>query len=293
MSVIVNCKSKDFSYVQRNSLTVSYFDDIRSYPVLSSREERKLLERTKSNNPVIATKARQRLIECNQRFVASVAKHWQNGDNLMDLINEGNIGLMHAIDNFDLNKKHRLITYAVWWIRKYINEYVIFKEKAIVPAGALKLYTYVPKVRNNFYAENHRLPTFEETKEILKKKYNVSVPHDEDLEILSYAHIDDVYFEPNENALSNDNVMFENVTSSNNIEEETDRADLCKSVRNLLQYLTDREKKIIKLFYGIDCHERGLVSISEEMGLSVERIRQIINSSLKKMHKKANLINEY
>jgi RNA polymerase primary sigma factor len=292
MSFLVDCKSQNCGYWNRTDLTTAYFDDIKDYPVLSSNEERKLLERVKSNNPVISQNARKKLVECNQRFVVSVARRWQKGDNLMDIVNEANIGLLHAIDNYDLNKKQRFITYAVWWIRKYINDYIVFKEKPVVPANAIKLYTYVPKVRNKFFIKNHRYPTFDELKEILKNEYKVVVTHNEDLGVLSMASIDDTYFEPNEHALSEDTLAFENITSSNNIEENTDKSDVREIVKTLLNYLNEKEKKVVKLFYGIDCCETGLDTIGVDMDISKERVRQILNSSLKKMAKKHTLISK-
>lgn len=292
MSFLVDCKSQNCGYWNRTDLTTAYFDDIKDYPVLSSNEERKLLERVKSNNPIISENARKKLVECNQRFVVSVARRWQKGDNLMDIVNEANIGLLHAIDNYDINKKQRFITYAVWWIRKYINDYIVFKEKPIVPANAIKLYTYVPKVRNKFFTENHRYPTFDEIKDILKTEYKVVVTHNEDLEVLCMSSIDEAYFEPNEHSLNDETIAFENVTSSNNIEESTDKSDVREIVKTLLGYLTDKEKKVVKSFYGIDCCETGLDTIGVNMDISKERVRQILNSSLKKMAKKHTLISK-
>ena len=210
----------------------------------------------------------------------------------MDIVNEANIGLLHAIDNYDINKKQRFITYAVWWIRKYINDYIVFKEKPIVPANAIKLYTYVPKVRNKFFTENHRYPTFDEIKDILKTEYKVVVTHNEDLEVLCMSSIDEAYFEPNEHSLNDETIAFENVTSSNNIEESTDKSDVREIVKTLLGYLTDKEKKVVKSFYGIDCCETGLDTIGVNMDISKERVRQILNSSLKKMAKKHTLISK-
>ena len=290
MGFLVDCKSQNCGYWNRTDLTTAYFDDIKDYPVLSSNEERKLLERVKSKNPVISSAARKKLVECNQRFVVSVARRWQKGDNLMDIVNEANIGLLHAIDNYDLNKKQRFITYAVWWIRKYINNYIVFKDKPVTPANAIKLYTYVPKVRNKFYSENHRYPTFEETKEILKSEYNVVVSHIEDLEILTMTSVDDPYFEPNDHYQSDDMVDFEAKTSSNNIDDNIDKQDKSKMVECLLKYLNEKEKNVVKAYYGIDCHETSLDTISLDMDVSKERVRQILNSSLKKMQKKSSLI---
>lgn len=290
MGFLIDCKSQDCGYWKRTDLTNAYFDDIKGYPMLSSNEERKLLKRAKSKNKLISTEARKKLIECNQRFIVSVARRWQRGDNLMDIVNEANIGLMHAIDNYDINKKERFLTYAVWWIRKYINDYIIYKEKPVVPPSAIKIHTYVPKVRNKFFIENNRYPTFEEIKEILKKDYNVIVRHNEDLETLSMSYIDDSYYEPKEHVFNDNTMDYEKVTSSNNIDEDNEKSDIKKVVGLLLNSLNERERNIIKLFYGIGCYEKGLDAIGDEMNLSTERVRQIIKSSLKKLGKKSKLI---
>lgn len=290
MSFLVDCKSQNCGYWNRTDLTTAYFDDIKDFPILSSNEERKLLERVKSKNPVISSNARKRLVECNQRFVVSVARRWQKGDNLMDIVNEANIGLLHAIDNYDLTKKQRFITYAVWWIRKYINDYLVFKEKPVTPANAIKLYTYVPKVRNKFFNENHRYPTFEEIKEILSKEYNVTVTHNEDLEVMTMTSVDEPYFEPNEHSQSEDMIAFDSVTSSNNIDDDVEKKDRSEMIRCLMGYLNEREKNVVKSFYGIGCPEKTLDSIGDEMDLSKERVRQLLKSSLKKMSKNRNLI---
>lgn len=294
MGFIVDCKSQTCGYWNRTSLITAYFDDIKDYPILSRNEERKLLEKVKSDNPLISSNAKKRLVECNQRFVASIARRWQKGDNLMDVINEANMGLIHAIDNYDLNKNQRLITYAVWWIRKCINEYIVLKEKPIVPANAIKLCTYVPKVRNKFFNENHRYPTIDEIKIILKDEYKVSVSHNEDLEALTMSSIDDAYieFDNRDNVVSENVIAFDNATSSNNVEEDSDKSDVKDIVRRLLDYLNDKEKIVVKSYYGIDCCESGLDTIGINMGISRERARQILNSSLKKLTKKCKLISK-
>ena len=289
MGYFIDCKSQECRYWNRDDLTTAYFDEIKDYPLLSSNEERKLLERVKSSNPAISQKARQKLVECNQRFVASVARRWQNGDNLMDIINEANIGLLYAIDHYDLSKKQRFITYAVWWIRKYINDYIVFNNKPVVPPNAIKLYTYVPKARNKFYAEHQRMPTFDEMKEILRREHNVIVTHPEDLLVTSMSSIDDAYFEPNEHVMSESTIAYENATSSNNVEDEMGKSDTKVMVKSLIGCLNEREKYIVKHFYGIDCCETGLDNIGDKLHLSRERVRQLLNGALKKMSKKANI----
>ncbi len=290
MGFLVDCKSQNCGYWNRTDLTSAYFSDINSFPVLSTDEERKLLEKAKSKNKAVSIAARKKLVECNQRFVVSVARRWQKGDNLLDIVNEANIGLLHAIDNYDLDRKQKFITYAVWWIRKYINNYVIFKEKPVVPANALKLYTYVPKARNKFFIENYRYPTLDELKDVLLSEYNVVVAHDEDLANMTMTSVDESYFEPNDYPQSDNVTDFDIATSTNNIDDDVEKKDYAEIVRCLMKYLNDKEKMVVKSFYGIGCQEQTLDTIGDKMEISKERVRQLLNSSLKKMQQKANLI---
>ena len=283
MAFLIDCKSQDCGFWNRTELTNAYFDDIKGYPILTSDEERKLLKKAKSKNPVISSEARKKLVECNQRFIVSVARRWQKGDNLMDIVNEANIGLLMAIDNYDLSKKQRFLTYAVWWVRKYINEYVIFNEKALVPSNAVKLYTYVPKARNRFFVENDRYPTAHELKDFLKKEYNISVKHASDLETVTMSSIDDSYFEPKEHSLSEDTLAYESITSTNNVEEDNVKSDNKNMVETLLKLLGERDSEIVREYYGIGCDEKHIESIARSRNITTERVRQIIKSSLKKM----------
>ena len=132
-----------------------YFTDVRRYPILNEKEEHELLYKVQQG----ATKeereaAKKRLVECNLKFVISIAKKLGNQENFSDLVSEGNIGLMDAIDKFDISKKCKLITYAVSWIVAYINKYQIQHSKTVVPPNALRLHNYVRNVTREFFIEN-------------------------------------------------------------------------------------------------------------------------------------------
>ena len=290
MSMIFSCKQNDCKYIQRSELTKAYIDDIKKFPVLSGNEELKLLKRAKSDNPVIAQAAKNKLVECNQRFVLSIAKRWQRGDNLLDIVNEGNIGLLQAIDHYDIEKKQRFITYAVYWIRKSINDYIILKDKPVVPANAVKIHTYLPKIKNSFFLEHQRYPTFEEIKKLLKEKYNVMVKYSQDLEALSLCYIDDAYFESRDTSLNSNIYLYDEITSTNNVKEDTDETDRKKMVEALLSILTPREKEVVCKYYGIGCFEMGLDTLCTDMRMSRERARQILKSAMLKMKKHKNFI---
>lgn len=284
MSVIINCKSENTQYWNRNELTVAYFDDIKKYPVLTVEEERRLLEQYKNGNKIESQKALHKLVECNQRFVVSVARRWSTQDNLMDVVNEANIGLIKAINCFDLDKKQRLITYAVFWIRKYITNYVSTTAKMVKPINAHKVFTYVNKIVNRFFAENGRTPYPEEIQEILKEEYNITLSNKEDVIQYTVASIDAKFNGDEEDSQTMaETGDFAMATASNEINNDIETMSTKHLVSSILSILKPRECDIIKRYYGIDCDAQTLDDISKIHDLTRERCRQIVNEVIEKL----------
>jgi RNA polymerase sigma factor (sigma-70 family) len=183
--MIVDCKKQDNFHINRTTAVELYFKEIRKYPVLSPDEQRELLIKAKDGDMC----ARDKLVKCNQLFVASIAKKYQTDGNFLDIVNEGNIGLLIAIDKFDLSKGNGFLTYAVGWVRKKINEYNASVVKMVKTKNATKLYTYVRKIRNEFFVTNERYPTTDEIRDILRERYDVHVKDKSDLEVLEVREL--------------------------------------------------------------------------------------------------------
>lgn len=289
--MIVNCKSQNTPYIQRDDMVAIYCNDIRKFPILSISEQRKLLENTKSKNEIVRKKAIEQLVNCNQRFVMSAAKKATNGTDLLDLINEGNIGLMIAIEKFDLSKNVGFITYAAFWVQKFINEYLAGYRNMVIPANAQKLRTVVSKARNEFFKTEERMPTLTELQDILKEKYNFNVSQLEDLEAYQLVSIEDSANDEEDNVY-NENLSYVKVTASNNITNDVEISDYKLMVEKLLNKLNDRDRTIITKAFGIGCIEQTWESIAYDVDLSKERIRQKIGeilNKLKKMSKNYNI----
>lgn len=280
MGFIIDCKSPITNYWNRTDTTMAYFDEIRKYDILTVDEERKLLELIKNGSKSESEKARERLINCNQRFVASIARRFSTSSNLLDLINEANVGLITAIDKFDLSYKGRFLTYAVFWMRKYMNDYIILKERIIQPINAHKIYAYANKARERFFIEHNRYPNESELQEYLLNKYGIEVANKDDLSQYSMLSIDSS-ISTNENDESEENVGdFAIATSVNNVLDDIERMDNRNIVNFLLKRLPERSQEIMRRYYGIDRKEECINNISIDMKLSRERIRQIIGESL-------------
>lgn len=284
MSVIVNCKSENSQYWNRNELTLSFFDDIKKYNLLTADQERKLLNLYKNGSKAEKERALHKLVESNQRFVVSVARRWSTQENLMDIVQEANVGLIKAIECFDLEKKERLITYAIFWMRKYITKYICTTSKIVKPMNANKVFTYVNKITSSFFAEHGRNPYAEEIQEILKDKYNIVLANEEDILQYTVSSIDArVSSEDDEAQTMAETGAFAMATSTNNINTDIENLHTKQLVGMILSTLKPREQDIIQRYYGIDCEEETLERISEKHGLTRERCRQIVNEVIEKL----------
>lgn len=282
--MVFDCKTKA-QFIQRSDISTIYFNEIRKYPLLTVKEERNLLYAVKFGNRAESEEARERIIKCNQRFVISAAKKWQNGSNFMDIVNEGNIGLMTAIEKFDINKKQRFLTYAVFWIRKAINEYIINKEGMIRPKNANKIYTYANKARNSFFMRNERYPSLEELSEELVNKYNVRVYDKTDLLQFVMVTTDSTSNNDGDNEQGYSDVTdFEISTASNNTEDYIESEYTKSTAKLLLNCLTEKEKQVIKFSFGFEsCCEENFETIGYKMDIPTDDVKQLYTEALKKM----------
>lgn len=280
--MVVNCQKQDSFYIDRSSKAIElYFKEIRQYPILSASEQRELVEKAQHGDK----SARDRLVKCNQLFIASIARKYQTEGNFLDIVNEGNIGLLIAIDNFDLSKDNRFLTYAVHWIRKQINDYNANVARMFTTKNAVKLYTYARKVRDDFFIKNERYPTLEELKYELKARHNVCVKDKYDLEKFELNTINEGA-KPNEADDGEFSFManYYAKSSVNNINEQIDKEDVCKKVGVLLAGIDEHAREIVKRMYGIgnDIQESA-DTIAKDMGISVVTVRKIVKESIKKM----------
>lgn len=269
----VNCRNKISPYIQREGLISTYFNEIRKIPLLTSREEKKLLLEVKSKNETIRKSALDKLVLSNQRFIASAAKEMTDGNDFLDLMIEGNRGLIVAIDKFNVDKEVRLITYGAWWIKKYIENYIDKHRNIVVPPNASKIRMHVTEIRRKFLQSEERLPTVEEIQTILSNEYNFNVKNKEELEVFQSVSIENSE-SSNEEDFVGDALQFNKITASNNINNDIKVYDNAKIVNDLLNTLNEKDRYIITRLYGIGCSEKSYEEIANEMNLSKERIRQ-------------------
>ena len=251
-----------------------YLEDIRKYKVLEKDEETELLKKAKAGD----IEAKNKLILCNLRLVVNIAKNYVNrGLSLIDLISEGNFGLIYAIEKFDMEKGFRFSTYAVWWIKQSITKAIICKGRGIrIPSYKYDLLSKVNRYVLNRVREEGIYPTVEEISEDL----NVDK---EKIEEIMVAFQDPMSL----SASIGDDIQLEDIIANNSetsIEDDIIEEMGREQVRQIVKVLDEREKQILKLRFGLDGEEiHTLEEIGQTFNITRERVRQIEKKTLKKL----------
>jgi len=252
-----------------------YLQEIGHEELLSVEEEVELAQRIKKGD----RKALERLTKANLRFVVSVAKQYQNqGLSLPDLINEGNLGLIKAAERFDETRGFKFISFAVWWIRQSILQALAEQSRIVrLPLNQVGSVNKINKALSKFEQENERRPSIDEIAE------EVNLPHEkiESAMKISGRHVsvDAPFSDSDDSSLldiipNDDSPMADNTLVIESLKEE---------IKNTLQQLNERERKIIEAFFGIDQPEMTMAEIGTKYGLTRERVRQIKEKAIRKL----------
>lgn len=270
------------SITQRDPALDKYLQEISREPMISIEEEIELAQRIRQGD----RKALDKLTRANLRFVVSVAKQYQNqGLSLLDLINEGNLGLIKAAEKFDETRGFKFISYAVWWIRQSILQALAEQSRGIrLPLNQVGLLNKINKELARFEQQHERRPSDEELASAL------DLPVEKITDTLKQSgrqvSVDAPFAEGEENNLldvlpSNDSPTTDHSLISQSLATEIDRA---------LSTLTPREKEILQLLFGIGCQELTLEEIGDRFGLTRERVRQIKEKALRRLRNTARCI---
>ena len=255
-----------------------YFKDVSKLSMITSEKEVELTKRIKLGDKAAANE----LVTANLRFVISVAKQYQNkGLDLVDLIQEGNIGMLEAAYKFDETRGYRFISYAVWWIRQSIMRAISEQCRTVrVPMSQIVNMSKINKMSEKFEQKNGRVPSMEEIEEetnLNRKKINMSLAstyrsvslesplRDEDVSCLL-----DVL--PNDNSESTDTTAL--------------KSDLILEIERILSKLSYREQDVLRMSFGIGVQAMSNDEIASRFGIGGERIRQIQHSAINHIRNK-------
>ncbi len=289
--MIVNLKSGTSDYFERTETLIRYYDDIRKYGLLSQEDEIKLFQLLKNGSSSDKQKARETIINSNQRFVVAIAKKFGTNDNILDLISEGNIGLMEAVDRFDYTKGVRFSTFAVWYIRRAVNTYNINHGALVTKSNISKTYHVISQATNKFIQRELRQPTLEELRDIIVNEYNIDIKDVIDVLETRVVSIDNDYNNASDNQNFKDVMEFKtNSAYENSFEKDSDKEFNKELIDTMLNKLSSREQEIIKLIFGIGYdREYELQEVAKKVNLTTERVRQLkftIMNKLKQEYKK-------
>lgn len=273
----MNLQQTNPKIITKEPITKQYYNEIRHYEPLSYDEERILLEMAKNGDIL----ARNRIIESQLKFVVTMARRAKTNININDLINEGNIGLINAIENFDLSKRERFSSYAVHWINKAINEYIINNEKIVRIKNANRVYSYVNKYRNMYFKEYERWPADDELREYMSIK-GVEFPKTQIFNTI-IASIDSINNENDDNTANEIIKEAEIASSNNNIINYLYNSDDKRIVKDLLTECTDEERDIITMMYGIGRNEETIASIASIKKMQPMKVKRVAKKAIEKM----------
>ncbi|MBE6219289.1 MAG: RNA polymerase sigma factor RpoD/SigA [Alistipes sp.] len=276
------------SITNRESASLDkYLQEIGKEELISVEEEVELAQRIKKGDQ----EALEKLTKANLRFVVSVAKQYQNqGLSLPDLINEGNLGLIKAAEKFDETRGFKFISYAVWWIRQSILQALAEQSRIVrLPLNQVGSLNKINKAFARFEQEHERTPSAEELANELE------LPKEKVTDTLRVAgrhiSVDAPFADGEDNSLLDVLVN----TDSPNADRGLINESLATEVERALEILTERERDIIRYFFGIGCSEMTLEEIGEKFDLTRERVRQIKEKAIRKLRQssRSSLLKSY
>ncbi len=266
-----------------------YLREIGKIPLLTAEEELALAKRVVAGHK----DAKDKMAEANMRLVVSIAKRYVGrGLDLLDLIQEGNTGLLRAVEKFDPDKGFKFSTYATWWIRQAITRAIADQARTIrIPVHMVETINKLLRTQRRLTQELNREPTNEEiakAMEIDVDKVEHIMKIKQDISSLDASVRDD-----EEDSVLGDFIEDEDTVSP----EESATGQLLKEhVKDMLGALTEREQKILKLRFGLeDGKSHTLEEVGQEFNVTRERIRQIEAKALAKLrkHKDAKKLHDY
>ena len=276
------------SITNRESASLDkYLQEIGKEELISVEEEVELAQRIRRGDQ----EALEKLTKANLRFVVSVAKQYQNqGLSLPDLINEGNLGLIKAAEKFDETRGFKFISYAVWWIRQSILQALAEQSRIVrLPLNQVGSLNKINKAFARFEQEHERTPSAEEL------ALELELPKEKVTDTLRVAgrhiSVDAPFADGEDNSLLDVLVNPDSPNADRGLINES----LATEVDRALETLTERERDIIKYFFGIGCPEMTLEEIGEKFDLTRERVRQIKEKAIRRLRhsSKSKLLKTY
>lgn len=272
-------EERDVDYLD-DDVTQLYLNAIGTTVLLDQKEELRLARAMRAGD----FSARQRMIEANLRLVVSVAKHYQHrGIPLDDLIEEGNLGLIHALEKFDPERGFRLSTYATWWIRHYVERAIMTQARTVrLPVHVVKELSLVLRTMRRFEVQGDGNPQgdIHAVAQLLDK------PADEIRQVLAlneHTASLDAPLEVDSTLCVADAIADE---QSPDPEHEIAQAEIDRQIADWVAQLPTKQRLVVERRYGLKGNISTLESVAEELGVTRERVRQIQVDALAQLRRR-------
>ncbi len=269
-----------------------YLKEIGRVPLLTAEDEIQLAEQMGSSDEEKASEARKKLAEANLRLVVSIAKRYVGrGMSFLDLIQEGNLGLIKAVEKFDYTKGFKFSTYATWWIRQAITRAIADQARTIrIPVHMVETITKVKKVSSQLLHKNGHDPSSEE----IAQELNMPVERVRDIMRIAQDPVSlETPIGEEEDSHLGDFIPDDEAPAP---AEAASRTLLKEQLNQVLSTLTDREEKVLRLRFGLeDGRSRTLEEVGQRFNVTRERIRQIEAKALRKLRhpNRSNKVKDY
>lgn len=268
------------SYTSREGVSLErYLQEVSREHMIGIDEEIELTKRIRKGD----NGALEKLTRANLRFVVSVAKQYQGqGLGLIDLINEGNVGLVTAAKRFDETRGFKFISYAVWWIRQSILQALAENSRIVrIPMNQIGITGRINKFYNHFVQKNERIPSAEEISDAL----GIDIDKVRNSTMVGNRHVSvDAPIAEGENE-GNSLLDILGSRDISNTDKLMAEESLATEVVGVLGQLPEREREVVSMFYGIGGPEMGLEEIGRKLHLSRERVRQIKEKAIMQIRK--------
>lgn len=300
----MNIKERNSTFIIRDTVVDNYLREINRIPVMTKEDEKNLfiqleqselrIKKSNGDSKVIAEETKiqdnikKEIVSRNQRFNFAVAKRYNNNDILMDLVSVGTIGMYEALAKYNYKENIRFCTFAVYYIRRAINQYIMNENVLVRTTNNTKVISKVKKVENEFFAKEGRKPSVQEIIDILEDKYKINNVDSAEFYVAAMESIDGYSDEDDKTFTFEKTSDYCTKTAAyNDADDNLNYDDTVNIINTMLNSLPERERTIMCMSsgYGYDKEYKDF-EIAEVLDMTSERVRQIKKALQAKLAKK-------